>query len=155
MGVDLEKGAVAITHDLTMLRRSYECQQITFAYTAWFVHYRALLEFFGGSGSDAKKDLLPTQYITNWKSMSGKPERPDRADEYKDAANALVSHMSNKRINYISNQAQSWTPDKTLTEYLRELGSFFVKNLPDDKKLWFTELETELNKPLGEIKRYK
>jgi len=100
----------------------------------------SILRFFAAN-------KLPCKFVCD--------QRPDRADEYKDAANALVSHMSNKRINYISNQAQSWTPDKTLTEYLRELGSFFVKNLPDDKKLWFTELETELNKPLGEIKRYK
>ncbi len=158
MSNNLEKGAAAIRHDLTMLRRSYECQQIKFAYTAWFVHYRALLEFFECSGSDAKKDLLPTEYINNWKSISGKPKRPDdpdRADEYKAAANALVSHMSKERIIYISNQAQRWTPNKELTEYLRELGRDFVKRLPDDKKLWFTDLKRELNEPLGEILEFK
>ena len=152
MSNNLEKGAAAITHDLTMLRLAYEYQKLTFAYTAWFVHYRALVAFFNCSRGN-ERDLLPTEYVKDW-STKGQ-QKPDRAGEYIGAANALVAHMSDLRTGFISDQATSWTPDKELTEYLRELGRDFVKSLPDDKKLWFTDLETELNKPLGEIKRYK
>ena len=151
MSNNLEKGAAAITHDLTMLRLAYEHQRLPFAYTAWFVHYRALLEFFDCSGRK-ETDLLPTEYVNDWSTK--RQQKPDRAGKYIGAANALVAHMSDLRINYISDQvtSTSWTPDKELTEYLRELGRDFVKNLPDDKKLWFTKLETELQNLLGEIK---
>lgn len=149
-----EIAAIAVTHDIKMLRLAYECQRLGFAYTAWFVHYRAIMDFFNVCPHRVYgDDIIASDYVASWDDLRNAQTKPARACDYREAVNKLVAHLSDDRVKFIPTRKKKWKPNRELTAYLRRLAKVFVRNLPSDKKPWFSDLERELRNPLGPKKK--
>ena len=61
---DQLKGAARhVAHDIRMLGRAFENQQSAFAWTAWFIHCRAVMGFLEYRGDSTKDDLYASHYV--------------------------------------------------------------------------------------------
>jgi hypothetical protein len=135
---ELKKAAPHIARELTSLRQAWHRHSADpFAWTAWFVHCRNLVDFFEGNGKD--KDLFARHYAdaAAWSGAMSRLEAPERFSEYKDAAAKLAAHLTYHRVELAE---QNYVPSQAVTAHLLGLGMLFLQMLPPPRSAWFGDL---------------
>jgi hypothetical protein len=142
----LRLGAVHVAYEFRMLRDALLSATDRFAYTAWFIHRRTLMDFFDFDGSG--DDLSARHYYEpslNWKTIRANVEPPVMYDEYRKAVNKLAAHLTVARIEYA--EKKTFTPSREITEYLLGLAALFLREMPADRLPWFGGLSLPLGGP--------
>lgn len=154
----LRRAAPHVAHDIRTFAESWRRhQKDPFAWIAWFVCCRSLMDFFDAKCSDKRKpkkegengkdDICATDFVdpAEWVQAVevARPMRPGNYDQYRDVVNKLAAHLTYKRIEY-ADRAQrgekDCQPSKEVTEYLLGLGALFVRKLTDERAAWFGAL---------------
>lgn len=136
----LEAAAEHVGYELRMLVAALNNQRTIgdrFAYTAWFLHCRNLMDFFEGKGHDpndiAAQHFVPRQEHT-WHKARRAESTPKRYAAWRGHINKLASHLTYDRIKY---GACSPPPSLDVTLYMIRLGVRFLTFLPSDRIKWF------------------
>ena len=137
---DLRRAARHVAHDIRMLARAFDGRRDPFAYTAWFVHCRSVMEFFRETTENSDdiivSDFLP-QAIT-WSSLVQDTHEPADYGNTKTAVNKLAAHLTFGRLEYEKGgKEKEVVPSEEITNYLLGLAYLFVDALPPQRRLWF------------------
>ena len=138
---ELRKAARHVAHDVRMLARAYtEHGHSAFAWTAWFVHCRSVMEFFG---DDARypDDIVVSHFLpsgTTWGALTKLTQEPVGYDGVREAANKLAGHLTYSRLEYEKGGSRNEVvPSEEITNYLLGLTHLFLDALPSERKVWF------------------
>ena len=135
---ELQEGATDVSHDVRMLAKAFDHCSGAFAYTAWFVHCRAVMGFVDCNGQPEKDDIFACHYLERWKGIRAKLEKPQRYDEYWKATNKLAAHLTYSRAVYRARPLdQQVTPSGEITDHLLGVIDVFVGELPNKRRAWF------------------
>jgi hypothetical protein len=89
--------AADVGYEINALRAAWDRHRSCgFAWTAWFVHARNLMDFFGGQTTDPD-DVRAREFFDppgNWEAILERVHRPDAYPEYRTAANKLAAHLT-------------------------------------------------------------
>jgi hypothetical protein len=141
-GRDSERQLAAsdVAYEINALRAALDRHlSCGFAWTAWFVHARNLMDFFEGQGSDAD-DVRARDFFDppgNWDAIRESVPKPDAYREYRTAANKLAAHLTYSRLRYCPVDGRSGRPpSKEVTDYLLTLAREFQAALPAERRAW-------------------
>ena len=138
---ELRRMAHHVAHDVRMLKQAFEQQQHdSFAYTAWFVHCRTVMEFLGEERLDSR-DVHASDYVgaKDWTEIRKDAKEPDNFSVVRDAVNALAAHLSCERLKYeTGGEYEAYgRPSEEITNYLLALTHLFLDYLPPERRVWF------------------
>lgn len=136
----LRKAAVHVAHDIQMLRDAWLQLDNAFAYTAWFIHCRSVMDFLDGI-ENRPDDIHAKAYFddpTQWQAADAATSKPLTYGAYRIAVNKLAAHLTFARIDYAENM--DFRPSKTIHDYLLGRCAVFVKALPIERVSWFAGL---------------
>ncbi len=131
----LRRAAHHVAHDVRMLGRAFDKRDNAFAYTAWFVHCRSVMEFFR-EDKENKDDIVVTDFLPTWKEDT---KKPDGYDDMKTAVNKLAAHLTHTRLKYEKGgeREAKGLPSEEITNYLLGLTHLFLEALPAKRRVWF------------------
>lgn len=129
-----------VVHDLkqmaTALRRLYKPKPPTWAWTAWYAHCRAIMDFFRREELVRSDDILAVHYVpaAEWKKVRQATPAPEAYDDYRKVyTNKLVAHLTYDRVRLASElEGRDYRPSLEVTEYLLTLGERFYDLLNED-----------------------
>lgn len=136
----LEAAAEHVGYELRMLVIALIKQRTIgdrFAYTAWFLHCRNLMDFFEGKGHDSD-DIAAQHFVPgqehSWHKARRAEATPTGYAKWRRHVNKLASHLTYDRIKY---GACSPPPSPDVTLYMIRLGVRFLAFLPSERVAWF------------------
>ncbi len=139
---ELRRAAHHVAHDIRMLGRSFDRHQHDpFAYTAWFVHCRSVMEFFRES-TENNDDIIVSHFLSQgltWKRLVQGTKKPAGYKETRCAVNKLAAHLTYTRLDYETGgcRESQGLPSEEITNYLLSLACLFVDALPPERTVWF------------------
>ena len=138
---ELRRAARHAAHDVRMLARAYtEHGRSAFAYTAWFVHCRSVMEFFREDASNSD-DIIVSDFLpsgTTWGTLTKLTQKPPGYEEVREAVNKLAAHLTYTRLEYENGGSRKEVvPSEEITNYLLGLTHLFLDAIPSERKVWF------------------
>jgi hypothetical protein len=133
----LKAAAPHVAHDIRMLRESWHSHAASpFAWTAWFIHTRSVMDFVDGRGKHAD-DVRARDYLESgrWESIAAAVSKPADYEDYRNAVHKLAAHLTYTRIQYA--ESGRFVPSRSITEFLLGQTHLFLRHLPDDRVSWF------------------
>lgn len=139
---ELRGAAHHVAHDIRMLGRAFDrLQNDAFAYTAWFVHCRSVMDFFREGKTD-DDDINVSDFLTQgptWKGLVQGIKKPDGYKDTRTAVNKLAAHLTYTRLKYEKGgeYEDKGLPSEKITNYLLALTHLFLDALPSERRVWF------------------
>jgi hypothetical protein len=136
----LSKAAPHVAHDIRMLHDAWAHLGNSFAYTAWFVHCRSIMDFLDGRGSNPD-DIRAKDFFDDpatWESVDSTVAKPATYEAYRTAVNKLAAHLTYERIQYADQDA--FAPSRAIHDHLLGRCALFVRTLPAERLPWFAGL---------------
>ena len=136
---ELRRAAHHVAHDIRMLGRAFERHQDDpFAYTAWVVHCRSVMEFFG-ENKNHKDDIHVSDFLDSWGSVVKGTKKPNGYKDIREAVNKLAAHLTYTRLEYEKGgkYENKGRPSEEITNYLLGLTRLLLDALPSERKVWF------------------
>ena len=136
----LRKAAPHVAHDIRMLREAWLNRDNVFAYTAWFIHCRTVMDFLDGLGSHPD-DIYATHFFDNpavWSEIEKGSPKPSEYADYREAVNKLAAHLTYTRIAY--GEQERFKPSKAIHDNLLGRSAAFIRALPPERVAWFAGL---------------
>ena len=137
---ELRKAAPHVAHDIRMLRDAWLHLGNSFAYTAWFIHCRTVMDFLDGGGTEPD-DIRAKDYFDDpdaWRRADGAIRKPPDYPDYRTAVHKLAAHLTYTRIEYA--EQEKFKPSKTINDHLLGRCSLFLHMLPAERLPWFAGL---------------
>jgi hypothetical protein len=134
---NLRRAAIHVAHDIRMLDVAYARRADAFAYTAWFIHGRSVMDFLDGRGSNPD-DIRARDFFDppeTWDEADRKVVKPADYEEYRQAVHKLAAHLTYTRIAYA--ETGQFAPSAALTEHLIGRSAMFARLLPPERLAWF------------------
>ena len=136
----LRKAAPHVAHDIRMLRDAWLHRDNAFAYTAWFIHCRSVMDFLDARGSNPD-DIRARDYFDDpkaWQQADAATSQPPDYDEYRTAVNKLAAHLTYTRVDYA--EQDRFRPSTAIHDYLLGRCALFARMLPPNRIPWFAGL---------------
>lgn len=135
----LRQAATHVAHEVRMLRAAWHRRSDALAYTAWFIHCRALMDFFedreDGRPPKDGGNICASHFFTDramWCRVRDSTTPPEAYSRIRKAVNKLAAHLTYARLSFCGGE-----PSQEVTEYLLGQASAFVGALPEERRIWF------------------